>query len=114
MVASVEDMTTLYARELMDKHGLQDWKLEWCDHMENASGRCFFAPKVIVLDRFDVLDTAARNIREIILHEIAHALVGPDVDSHGQEWWEKLLEIGGDGIWVTNKGRVTFAKPQAL
>lgn len=111
MSASVEEVTTILARTLMDHHGLHDWKLEWSDTHGKAAGRAYYRPKVILLNREYLLDTAARNIRETILHEIAHALVKTD-DEHGEAWWLKLLEIGGDGIWVMNDGRVTFAKPK--
>jgi hypothetical protein len=32
---------------------------------------------------------------------------------HGITWWHKLQELGGDGIWVMNNGRVTYANPES-
>jgi len=100
----IEDLATIYANEQLFKHGLKGWSIAWHDQGEMA-GRCSFGPKIITLNRRVLLNTAARNIRETILHEITHALVAPDV-GHGQLWYEKLLEIGGTGIWVFNDGRV--------
>jgi predicted SprT family Zn-dependent metalloprotease len=38
-----------------------------------------------------------REVRETILHEIAHALAGPKVRAHGREWGEIALRIGCNG-----------------
>ena len=56
-----------------------------------------------------LLETAARNIRETLLHEIAHALTSIE---HDRVWWRKFLEIGGEGYCLMNDGRATSAKPR--
>lgn len=99
----VEDLATALAYELLGKWGLDDWTIAWHDDGVMA-GRCIFACRVITLNRRILLDTAARNIVETILHEIAHALVRPN-DSHDQVWYEKLIAIGGTGVWVFNDGK---------
>mgnify|MGYP001806380367 CR=1 FL=1 len=106
----VEGLTSALAQALFDIHGLEGWRVEWCDYIEGKAGWCWPTSRVITLSRHHLLEAKARNIRECLLHEIAHALVG-DGD-HDEEWWNKLLELGGDGIWVMKDGRVTFARPK--
>lgn len=108
MTATVEQVTSLYARDLMDRHGLTGWRFEWNDADEFA-GRCYPGLQLITVSRAVLLDTAARNIRETLLHEIAHALTTTE---HDQQWWEKFLELGGEGYWLTNSGRAKSARPE--
>ncbi len=109
MTTSLEEVITLYARDLMNQHGLHDWDIHWGEN-DNEAGRCYFEAQVISFNRKYLLDTAAHNIRDTILHEIAHALVRPN-DNHDKEWWSKFKEIGGDGWWGRNDGSVTYSKP---
>ena len=108
----IEDLATIHARELMSRYGLSDWAIAWHDQGAMA-GRCHFASQTITLNRRILLDTSACNIDETIRHEIAHALVAPN-DSHDQEWFDKLIEVGGTGIWVFNDGRVALARPTPI
>lgn len=83
------------ARELMDLHGLTDWKFRW-DNSKQRAGVCKYGPKIIGLSKPLVELWAEGPVRDTILHEIAHALVGPGA-GHGFIWRQKCLEIGGDG-----------------
>lgn len=109
MTATVEQLTSLYARDLMDRHGLTDWSFEWNDSDEFA-GRCYPDLQLITASRAILLDTAARNIRETLLHEIAHALTTTE---HDARWWRRFRRIGGEGYWLTNNGLAKSAKPRA-
>ncbi len=35
--------------------------------------------------------------RNTVLHELAHVIVGPEVQAHGHEWRNTFLQIGGNG-----------------
>jgi len=80
------------ATELMRNHGLTGWRIK-LDHARRRAGQCDFNTKVISLSRLYVRGADKDHIRDTILHEIAHALVGP---SHGHDavWRQKAREIG--------------------
>ncbi|MFY9262740.1 MAG: SprT family zinc-dependent metalloprotease [Actinomycetaceae bacterium] len=80
-------------RALMDAHGLADWTLVF-DRAKKRAGCTRFSERVISLSRpiTELCDDA--EVRETILHEIAHALVGPR-HNHDAVWRAKCAEIGG-------------------
>ena len=82
-------------RRLLREHGLDDWTIV-ADRAKTRAGVCRFArrqigisaPITVLHDESEVVDT--------ILHEIAHALVGPQ-HGHDSVWRAKALEIGCTG-----------------
>jgi len=93
----VEAQTT--ARQLMDQHGLDDWRL----HLDNARqrcGSCNFTNRQISLSKHFVELNDLSEVRNTVLHEIAHALTGPRV-AHGARWQSAARKIGAP-IAATN------------
>lgn len=91
------------ASYLLGKHGLtQDgWSFRW-DNARRRAGCCWHSRKVISLSRHYVgLNIVDRfdDIVDTILHEIAHALVGPGI-GHGQQWKEACIKIGAAPIRI--------------
>ena len=84
--------TSKQARSLMDSHGLQEWNLRF-DESYRFLGKCNFRDQVILLSRGHVLDGKDEDIKDTILHEIAHALAGPKA-KHGPEWKKVAILIG--------------------
>lgn len=83
------------ATDLMAQHGLTGWRLVF-DNAKMRAGVCRPGRREIGLSRvLTGLHTRA-EVRDTILHEIAHALVGP---SHGHDavWRAKALAIGSTG-----------------
>ena len=80
------------ATELMDAHGLVGWRIK-LDHARRRAGQCDFTNKTISLSRLYVRRADIDHIRDTILHEIAHALVGPR-HGHDAVWRQKAREIG--------------------
>ena len=84
------------ARELLDAHGLSGWEFGFNTNVRRA-GVCFHPhggePGRIELS----IHFAARNsdgeVRDTLLHELAHALVGPG-HGHDAVWKAKCLAIG--------------------
>jgi SprT-like family len=82
-------------RRLLREHGLDDWTIV-ADRAKLRAGVCRFArrqigisaPLTALHDEAEVLDT--------ILHEIAHALVGP-MHGHDAVWRARAREIGCSG-----------------
>jgi len=94
------------AIKLMDKHGLIDdgWSFKF-DKAKKRYGCCMYSKKIISLsaplnELRDVL-----NVKNTILHEIAHALVGSG-HGHNNVWRSKALEIGCNGQRCSNDVRL--------
>ena len=80
------------ATQLMQKYGLVDWRVK-LDHARRRAGQCDYNNKVISLSRLYVRNSDKNHVRDTILHEIAHALVGPH-HGHDAVWRQKAREIG--------------------
>ena len=80
------------ARELMDQHGLDAWTFAFLE-AERRLGDCHFQERVIRIGRAHALDASEAEIRDTILHEIAHALAGPEA-RHGAQWKAIATRIG--------------------
>jgi len=92
----LQDAKTL-AINLMEEHGLIDQK--WYFEFDNAVrrfGRCSYRTKKITLSKTLVELNDLAEVKDTILHEIAHALVGPR-NGHNEVWRSKALEIGCNG-----------------
>lgn len=100
----------ILARELMASHGLSEkgWRFEF-DSARVRSGYTQYAPKLISISRFYAKLNEIEKIKNTILHEIAHALVGQQV-GHGPAWRSKAIAIGCNGERCTS-GIVQIARP---
>ena len=78
--------------DLFAQHGLTDWRLK-LDHARRRAGQCDYSNKTISLSRHYVRYAEQAHIKDTILHEIAHALVGPH-HGHDAVWRQKAREIG--------------------
>src|SRR5688572_6617188 len=79
------------AKQLMALHGLNEWNFKWIKTISIA-GRCNYPKKLIMLSCKIVLINDESNVRNTILHEIAHALTPGK--GHSKEWKRKAKEIG--------------------
>ena len=78
--------------EMMAHYGLSEWRLR-LDHARRRAGQCDYTNKIISLSRHYVRYAKENHIRDTLLHEIAHALVGP-FHGHDAVWRKKAREIG--------------------
>mmetsp|Transcript_760 Transcript_760/g.1920 ORF Transcript_760/g.1920 Transcript_760/m.1920 type:complete len:456 (-) Transcript_760:109-1476(-) len=84
--------------QLRQKHAeLKDW--EFCfDHAKRRHGCCKYNRKQISMSRHFInnVSTTVDQVKNTILHEIAHALVG---HKHGHDavWRKMALQLGCDG-----------------
>ena len=78
------------ARELMDHHGLGNWSLRF-DRARRRAGACVHTRREIRLSGplVDLYD--AETVRGVILHEIAHALVG--ASHHHDAIWQAKANL---------------------
>lgn len=82
------------ARELMDQHGLTDWRIAW-DNAKRRYGQCQYGPRVLSFSRPLTVLREEDDFRNTVLHEIAHALTPRH--NHDRVWKRQFLAIGGDG-----------------
>jgi predicted SprT family Zn-dependent metalloprotease len=94
---NIVDATEMFAIKLMNDHNLieKGWRFEF-DNSRRRAGVCKFGRRIIGLSKYLLPHMNSEMIKNTILHEIAHALVGPE---HGHDWvWQqKAIEIGCDG-----------------
>src|SRR3954447_25950603 len=80
------------ALQLMAQHGLHDWHFVFNRQTRNM-GLCRYSIRTIELSIYLVDRNGLEEIRDTILHEIAHALV---CHGHGHDavWKQKCVEVG--------------------
>lgn len=91
------DLTTArrLARDLMTRHGLSGWRLVF-DNAKTRAGVCRYDREEIGLSRPLVLLHDEEQVRDTVLHEIAHALTGPR-HGHDRVWRATARRIGCSG-----------------
>ncbi|VGO22819.1 SprT family zinc-dependent metalloprotease [Pontiella sulfatireligans] len=95
------------ALELVTGHGLKKWRFKF-DHSTRRAGCCNYRDKTISI-AFSLAQAGSdEDIRDTILHEIAHALVGKR-HNHDAVWKAKAMEIGCTG---ERTHRLQFAPPR--
>ena len=85
------------AEQLIKKHQksgelAKGWRFGF-DFAEKRVGACCYEHKIITLTLHFCLKATKAEIRETILHEIAHAIVGPK-HGHDKKWQETARKIG--------------------
>lgn len=81
--------------ELMARHGLHGWVLTF-DRARTRAGVCRPRLRQISLSAHLTRLHPEDEVRDTILHEIAHALVGAE-HGHDEAWQAKALAIGSSG-----------------
>ena len=103
---------TQMANTLLAEHGLK--QRGWIFDFDNAVSRCgccrYRSRRITLSKHYATLNNEA-NVKDTILHEIAHALVGPG-HGHDHVWKAKAIEIGCKGYRCksedTHEGFVTI------
>lgn len=95
------------AEDLLKTHGLKRWSFTF-DHSTRRAGCCYFRDKLITVAFNLAANGNLEDIRDTILHEIAHALVGRK-HHHDEVWKAKALEIGCSG---ERTHKLQFSKPR--
>ena len=96
------------ARELMDGHGLRGWRLDF-DRARRRAGVTRYAERTISLSSLIVPLCTVDQVRDPVLHEIAHALVGR---AHGHDaLWKQTTVVLRPLTPATARGLPTPAPP---
>uniref|UniRef100_A0AAU6R709 SprT-like protease n=1 Tax=Micrococcus phage Olihed TaxID=3092209 RepID=A0AAU6R709_9CAUD len=84
------------ARQLLAQYGLdrQGWTFAW-DNGKRRAGACHYRTRTISASKYILPTASDEEVRETLLHEIAHALTPGH--SHDAVWAAKLREMGGTG-----------------
>lgn len=83
-----------YARQLLDQHGLSEWNLR-LDTAKRRAGLTNYQRKQISLSRLLLCAYPEAQMRDVILHEIAHAQVGAG-QGHGPKWQQAAKKLGAN------------------
>lgn len=81
------------ALDLMRQHSLHGWAF-FFDHAKRRFGSCRPERRQITLSRHLTFLNSAQQVRDTILHEIAHALTPGG--GHGSAWKAKCRQIGAN------------------
>lgn len=82
------------AKIFFELYHLNDLRFDF-DFAKTRFGKCDFNTKKISLSKNFIPLNTDLEVRDTILHEIAHALCGPKV-GHGKQWKEKMVELGAN------------------
>lgn len=80
------------ADTLIKEHKLVNWQIQFNKSTKHL-GECWHQSKVIAISIHTLQSCSAAEFHDTMLHEIAHALVGPN-NGHNEIWKAKALEIG--------------------
>lgn len=83
------------AEYLLEVHGLDDWEIAY-DNAKRRAGICRFSSRTLGLSAPLTAVHTEDDVRDTILHEIAHALVGP-AHGHDATWRAMARRIGSSG-----------------
>ena len=83
------------ARNEMDKNGLKDWHFTF-DKSVSRFGVCRYTDKTIGLSLHLTSLNNTDRVKDTILHEIAHALVGHG-QGHNNVWRTQAIQLGNSG-----------------
>jgi predicted SprT family Zn-dependent metalloprotease len=104
------DQTYLLARQLMNEHGLNRWSFKF-DKAKRRAGQCRHYRQTITLSYHFVCRNNDDEIKDVILHEIAHALAGPKA-KHGSAWKAVCRRIGARPVRCYDSNTVDMPKGQ--
>jgi len=96
MLIDRSDMSLVHwARKIMEEHGLisRGWSFEINGRLSSALGRCTYTKRLLELSRTHATEDSYENILDTLMHEIAHALVGPG-KGHEKEWQNMAISLG--------------------
>jgi SprT protein len=84
--------TQWLAESLIKEHGLDGWTFKF-DNARKRGGVCVYNTRTISMSRYLVPMWEEEQVRNTLLHEIAHALAG-HAAGHGPQWARIAREIG--------------------
>ena len=104
----------LLVRELMEKHSLIDkgWHFDF-DNSKKRFGCCDYTYKKITMSKHLTLLNDEAEVKDTILHEIAHAIVGAE-HGHNRIWQNMAIRIGCNGNQYYDSSVVVTPPPNYI
>lgn len=101
---------TVWANALIALHlDPEEWSFGF-DHAKRRAGLCNFTAKRITVSRYLAVRYEDDDIHQVLLHEVAHALAGPDA-GHGAAWKRVANELGYVGGRLLDGGAAAELAP---
>jgi predicted SprT family Zn-dependent metalloprotease len=97
------DAKALAVRLIAQHAQLTGWRVSFTWRCRRNLGRCFYSTRTIRLSVPFVARNSAEVVAELVLHEVAHALVGPG-HGHGPVWQAKATALGIEPSRFFRKG----------
>lgn len=88
----MEEKVVALASELFQKHGITNYSFGF-DRAVRRAGLCDYRKRRITVSKHLVQNGDLDQIEQVLLHEIAHAIVG-QAAAHGRLWKQKATELG--------------------
>lgn len=82
------------ANHLLQVWGLSTWNVQF-DNAYTRAGCCHYNKRIISLSRNLITLCDAKQVQDVILHEIAHAITGPG-HAHNQKWKHWAKRVGAN------------------
>ncbi len=101
------------ARKLLNELGLSDWHLALDKRPTRRLGQTRYRSYTIGLTARLLAYNPWEVVEQVVLHEAAHALVGPG-KAHGREWQLKALELGVRRPKRSTKAATTAWEAEAM
>ena len=89
------EFTIQRGKALVSHHLDSSWSFAM-DHARTRLGCCHYSQKRITCSVYLIAYLADDEVEQVILHEIAHALVGEEV-GHGRVWLQTARALGYEG-----------------
>src|SRR6187402_3208733 len=70
-----------------------DWKFKFCKS-KNVLGKCSYNDEIIYISLYFAQVASLEDIKDVVIHEICHAIAGPNVQSHGKIWKALCIKHG--------------------
>jgi predicted SprT family Zn-dependent metalloprotease len=102
------------ANQLLREHGLyeQGWDFKLLNSKRQV-GNCNHITKEIGFSIHFIHRTGMDEIKDTLLHEIAHALAGPR-EGHGRVWKDWCIAVGAKPERLAGEETVSTAKPNYI
>jgi len=97
------------ARKILEEHALHQWSFQF-DWSQKRAGMCNLGLQVISISVRLCMKEKLAEVRNTILHEVAHAIVGPR-HHHDAVWYDTAMRIGCS---ASRTHSYTFAEPKYI
>lgn len=100
---------TAYAEAVIEEYLDSSWSFGF-DHAKRRAGLCNFSKRRISVSRYLAEVVDLDQVQQTVLHEVAHALAGPDA-GHGELWRTTAAALGYRGERISGRDLDEYKAP---